>query len=169
MIFDEQCVTNSPNIVVGWSADDMRSRANQRAGVHAADTLDELAALAGIDGDGLAQSVGAYNESCITGHDSAFGRTAFPTPITQGPFYALKNHGITLITFAGLDVDAQFRVRRCDGSTIDGLYGIGELLGSSATMGNSFCSGMLVGPCITFGRLLGARLAAETQTTTTTS
>jgi succinate dehydrogenase/fumarate reductase flavoprotein subunit len=164
MIFDEQCVTNSPNIVVGWTADDMRSRANQRAGVHAADTLPQLAALAGIDADGLAASINAYNESCTTGQDSAFGRTTFPAPIAQSPFYALKNHGITLITFAGLDVDDHFRVRRSDGSIIEGLYGIGELLGSSATMGNSFCSGMLVGPCLTFGRLLGTRLAVETQT-----
>ena len=46
-----------------------------------------------------------------------------------------------------------------DGTTIANLYGLGELLGSAAYMGNSFCSGMLVGPCISFGRELGARLA----------
>jgi succinate dehydrogenase/fumarate reductase flavoprotein subunit len=161
MIFDERAVAESANIVVGWSADDMRQRANVRAGIHRADTVRELAELAGIDADGLANTVARYNDAIAAEAADEFDRTVRPAPIIEAPFYAMKNHGITLITFAGLDVDADFSVRSSDGTAISGLYAIGELLGSSATMGNSFCSGMLVGPCLTFGRLLGARLGHQ--------
>ena len=71
----------------------------------------------------------------------------------------MRNHGISLITFAGIDVDATLRVRRADGSIIDGLYAAGEILGAGATCGNSFCGGMVMGPAIIFGKLIGERLA----------
>lgn len=160
-VFDDRAVDESRNIVVGWSASDMRERAGTRAGVFVADTIEELAARAGIDAAGLRRTVDAYNTAARSGVDEAFRRTVMPAPIERPPFYAMRNHGITLITFAGVDVDAELRVRRSDGSVIEGLYGLGELLGSAVYMGNSFCSGMLVGPCLSFGRALGARLAKE--------
>ena len=161
-ILDDRAVSESRNIIVGWSADDLRTRANTRPGVREADTVGDLAELAGIDAAGLVATIEAYNAAVATGIDpNGLGRRIYPSRIDTPPYYAIQNHGITLITFAGLDVDASLAVRRTDGSTIAGLYAIGELLGSAATMGNSFCSGMLVGPCLTFGRLLGARLAKE--------
>ena len=160
-IFDERAVSESSNIVVGWSAEDMRARAGIRPGVFVADTIEELAAQADLPPDALRRTVDAYNASVDANYDADFGRTAFPARIDHAPFYAMRNHGITLITFAGVDVDTQLQVRRPDGTVIDHLYGLGELLGSAAYMGNSFCSGMLVGPCISLGRELGARLAAN--------
>ena len=123
-----------------------------------------MAVLAGGDylpPEALRRTVDAYNASVAANYDPDFGRTAFPARIDCAPFYAMRNHGITLITFAGVDVDVQLQVRRPDGTVIKHLYGLGELLGSAAYMGNSFCSGMLVGPCISFGRELGARLASN--------
>lgn len=157
-VFDDRAVEESPNIVVGWSADDMRSRAGVRPGVFVAETVEELALKAGLPPDALRESVALYNTAVESGHDSELGRRAFPAKIERPPFYAMRNHGITLITFAGVDVDEQLRIRRSDGSVIKNLYGLGELLGSAAYMGNSFCSGMLVGPCVSFGRDLGRRL-----------
>ena len=51
-----------------------------------------------------------------TASDPDFGRTFLPAPIEKPPFYAMRNHGVTLITFVGVDVDAELRVRREDGS-----------------------------------------------------
>ena len=167
-VFDDRAVDDSPNIVVGWTADDMRARAGVRPGVFVADTVADLAAMAGLPPEALAASVEAFNQAVDSGVDHEFGRTTFPARIERPPFYAMRNHGITLITFAGVDVDSDLRVRRADGSVIAGLYALGELLGSAAYMGNSFCSGMLVGPCISFGRFLGARLASEVRPSTTT-
>ena len=160
-VFDERAVELSPHLVVGWEPDDVRRLAGIREGLHVADTLGGLAQDAGIDADGLQATVEAYNEAVRRNRPDPLGRTARPTTIDHPPYYAMRNHGITLITFAGLDVDPQLRVRREDGSVIEGLYAAGELLGAAATSGNSFCGGMLITPALTFGRLLGRRLASR--------
>lgn len=158
-VFDDHAVEMSENIIAGWSKSDLRERAGRRAGVHAAPTLQELARLAGIDGEGLLKSVARYNGFVRDRVDTDFGRKFLPAPIEKPPFYALRNHGISLITFSGVDVDTSLRVRREDGSTIEGLYAAGEILGAGATCGNSFCGGMMMGPAMIFGRLIGERLA----------
>ncbi|MBX7185845.1 MAG: FAD-dependent oxidoreductase [Vicinamibacteria bacterium] len=158
-VFDDHAVEMSPNIVIGWSKSDLRERAGRRAGVHAAPTLAELARAAGIDEEGLQVSVARYNGFVRDRVDADFGRTFLPAPIEKPPFYAMRNHGISLITFAGVDVDGSLRVRREDGSTIEGLYAAGEILGAGATCGNSFCGGMVMGPAMIFGKLIGERLA----------
>lgn len=161
-VFDDKARLSSVPMVVGWSPDDVLAKAGTRKGVHKADTIGELAALAGIDPAGLAGTVERYNAAVAAGSDTEFGRTHLPAPIADGPFFAMENHGITLITFSGLDVDEQLRVRRADGTPLPGVHALGELIGAAATCGNSFCGGMLVTPALTFGRLLGRRLATGT-------
>lgn len=160
-VFDDRARLESVPMVIGWSPEDVLAKAGLRAGVHKAGTLAELAALAGIAPDGLAATVERYNAAAAAGYDAEFGRTHLPAPIAEPPFFAMENHGITLITFAGVDVDGGLRVRRTDGTAAEGVYAIGELIGAAATCGNSFCGGMLVTPALTFGRLLGRRLAAQ--------
>ena len=157
-IFDDRGLRDSGTIVVNWTPDDLRERANKRVGVSCADTLEELAVLTGIDPSGLHEAVTRYNDMVSRGVDQDFGRTYLPAPISEPPYYALENHGVTLVTFAGLDVDAQMHVRREDGSVIEGLYAVGEVIGAAATTGQSFCSGMLITPALVHGRALGARL-----------
>jgi succinate dehydrogenase/fumarate reductase flavoprotein subunit len=159
MVLDDRAVASSSPVVVDWSADDLRAAAGRREGVCAAGTLEDLARAAGIDPAGLAATVGEYNRALAAGAPDPLGRTARPAPVAEPPFYALRNHGTTLVTFAGLDVDARLRVRRRDGSVIPGLYAAGEVLGAAATSGNAFCGGMLLTPALSFGRLLGRRLA----------
>lgn len=146
-------------LVVGCTPDDIRAMANTREGVHSAGSLAELAVAAGIDAAGLCGTVDEYNAAVARGVDPDFGRTHLPAPIVRPPFYAIRNHGIALVTFAGLDIDDRFRVRDAVGRPIPHLYAVGEVIGAAATCGQSFCSGMLVTPAITFGRLLGRMLA----------
>ncbi len=165
-VFDDAMLESTRegrSLVVGWTPEDLRAKAGHRVGVHSAETLEELAELAGIDPAGLAATAERYNEAVASGSDPDFGRTHLPLPLKQGPFYAIRNHGISLVTFAGLDIDSELRVRRTDGTPIPHLYAIGEVIGAAATCGQSFCSGMLVTPAITFGRLLGRRLAASAE------
>lgn len=157
-VFDDRARRSSVPMVAGWSPEDVLAKAGERKGVHRAGTLAELAALTGVDPDGLAGTVERYNTAVAAGRDAEFGRAHLPAPIADPPFFAMENHGITLITFAGLDVDEDLRVRRADGTSMDGVYALGELIGAGATCGNSFCGGMLVTPALTFGRLLGRRL-----------
>jgi glycine/D-amino acid oxidase-like deaminating enzyme len=158
-VFDDVAVDESVPMIVNWTPDDVRARANVREGVHRADTLEELAQLAGIDVGGLLTTVNRYNDAVDSGHDSEFGREILPARIERAPFYAMRQHGITLVTFVGLDVDGQMRVRREDGSIIGGLYATGEVIGATATTGQSFCSGMMITPGVVHGRLLARRLA----------
>jgi hypothetical protein len=163
-VFDDAALTaasgGARQIVVGREPDEVRAMCGTRPGLHSADTLEELAGLAGIDPAGLEATVATYNGYVADGADPDFGRTHLPAPIAQGPFYALRNHAITLVTFQGLDIDTECRVRAVDGEPIGGLFAVGEVIGAGATCGNSFCSGMMLTPALTLGRLLGARLAA---------
>jgi succinate dehydrogenase/fumarate reductase flavoprotein subunit len=159
-IADDRAVEESVPMVVNWSPDDVRARANVREGVTKADTLAGIAALTGIDEAGLLATVARYNELVARGEDPDFGRTFLPAPIEKPPFYAMRNHGVTLITFVGVDVDADLRARREDGTVVPGLYAVGEVIGATATTGQSFCSGMMITPGVVLGRLLGRRLGA---------
>lgn len=146
--------------VNGASLDELRAAAGSHAAIHTAETIEELARLAGIDPAGLVTTVQRYNAAVDAGRDPDFGRTHLPSRLETPPFYALENHGTTLITFAGVDVDGDLRVRRDDGTVVEGLYAAGEILGAAATTGNAFCGGMLLTPALSFGRLLGERLSA---------
>ncbi len=161
-IFDDAALSLSTGtmneMIVGKDPDQVRAMADTRPGVHSAGSLGELAAKAGIDAVGLEDTVAKYNGYVVAGEDPEFGRTYLPAPIAQGPFYAVRNHAITLVTFQGLDIDAEFAVRDESGVVIPGLFAIGEVIGAGATCGNTFCSGMLMTPALTFGRLLGLRL-----------
>lgn len=163
-IFDDLAVSQSigttDQMIVGLDPDEVRAVMNTRPGLHAAPTIEALAELAGIDALALAETIEAFNRAVEAGSDDDFGRTYLPAPIAQGPFYAVRNHAITLVTFQGLDIDDSFAVRDASGDAIPGLYAAGEVIGAGATCGNSFCSGMLVTPALTFGRLLGLRLAS---------
>lgn len=161
-IFDDAALSLSTGgmnqMVVGKEPEEVRAMVDNRPGLHSASSIEGLARAAGIDPAGLVETVAAYNRAVEAGQDPDFGRTYLPAPIAQAPFYAIRNHAITLVTFQGLDIDDSFAVRDESGEAIAGLYAVGEVIGAGATCGNSFCSGMLVTPALTFGRLLGERL-----------
>src|SRR5262249_25103867 len=108
----------------------------ERAGgtLYRADTIEALAASAGIDADGLPKTVRAYNEAVLAGQLETLlprrsSRSGVPTPIETAPFYAIPIcPGITN-TMGGIAIDGHARVRRADGSTIDGLYAAGGCTG----------------------------------------
>ncbi|NKZ08250.1 FAD-dependent oxidoreductase [Actinomadura latina] len=160
MVFDARALRESRPMVHGWSPADLDARCGRRRGLHRAGDPAGLARLAGIDPAGLTAELARYNAAVAAGTDGAFGRRHLPAPIAEPPFYAIENHPVTLITFAGLDVDAGLRVRREDGAAIPGLYAVGEVIGSAAVNGNAFCSGMCLTPALAFGRLVGRRLAS---------
>ena len=73
----------------------------------------------------------------------------------------MENHGIALLTYAGIDVDTDLRVRREDGSVFANLYAIGEAIGGAATHGHAILSGMTCTPAIVFGRLVAQHLTSS--------
>lgn len=160
-IFDDRGRRESVPMVVGWSPQDIAEKANDRAGVYSAASIAELARTAGIDPPGLQATIDQYNRAVAVGRDEAFSREFLPAPIAEPPFFAMRNHGIALLTYAGLDVDVTARVRRSDGQVFANLFAIGEAMGGAATHGHAILSGMTCTPAIVYGRLVARDLAQK--------
>lgn len=163
VVFDERIFEQAPQLVSGgfgsdWTPEDVRKSFDKGTNMFfKADSLEELAAAASIDAEGLLATVADYNRAQASGKD-AFGREHMPLPISEGPFYAIQLQSWLLTSFAGVAVDGELRVVRKDGSPVHNLYAAGELLGGGAFMGRSYCGGMFVTPALTFGRLLGQEI-----------
>ncbi|MBK6598297.1 MAG: FAD-dependent oxidoreductase [Proteobacteria bacterium] len=165
LVFDEVILRDAPAMVHGappgelrdWTTDELADAFTVAPAFTSANTLEELAIVAGIDPAGLVATVQNYNAGQASGSD-VLGRRHLPRPIVQAPFYAIRHQGGTLISVAGLAVDGQLRVTRPNGDAIKGLYAAGELLGNGTLSGQAFCAGMMVTPALTFGRWLGANL-----------
>jgi fumarate reductase flavoprotein subunit len=107
-----------------------------RAGgtIHRAETLADLARLAGIDADGLAQTVAVYNAACGSGALASLAPPRSsdryqPMPITTAPFVAIPACAGITYTMGGIRIDGDARVLRENGSAVPGLYAAGTTTG----------------------------------------
>ena len=92
-----------------------------------ADTLEELAALTGIDAEGLAETVREYNGYCRDGFDWGFYKEAENLlPLTEGPFYAVSGFMATDGAFGGIKVNPARQAYARDGGLVEGLYCVGD-------------------------------------------
>ncbi len=106
-----------------------------------ADSLDDLAAAAGIDAEGLAATVAVYNVACPTGDFRPLERDGLATralapaksnwagPIEQPPFRAFPIVAANCFTFGGLKTNPNAQVVNMDGEAMPGLYAVGETMG----------------------------------------
>lgn len=118
----------------------------------AGETVEELAANMGVDADGLAATVEAYNAAVDAGFDGEFGRV--PTAKLEAPFVALAVTPCVIITYGGIARNTDSQVIRADGEPIEGLFCAGETSCNSAFMG------FTISNAITWGRIAGAAAAA---------
>jgi succinate dehydrogenase/fumarate reductase flavoprotein subunit len=142
-------------------------------------TLEALAAQAGIDAVGFAKTVAAFNSSAADGQDPAFGKGSRAynrfqgdplngpnpciAPIGRGPFYAIKMVIGDLGTYAGIKTDTHARALDADGQVIDGLYAAGNDM-TSIMGGNYPGAGITLGPALTFGFIAGRHIAGGNKT-----
>jgi succinate dehydrogenase/fumarate reductase flavoprotein subunit len=139
-------------------------------------TWGELAQAAGIDAEGLEQTVQAFNRDAVQGQDPAFGRgsTSFNryladpeqhpnpcvAPLKDGPFYAVKVVMGDLGTFDGLQTSVNGEVKRADGRIVEGLYAVGN--DRASIMGGHYPgAGITHGPNMTFGYLTARHIASR--------
>lgn len=119
-----------------------------------ADTLEELAAALGIDPVGLVQSVKEHNDCIVAGTTDTFGSN--PTtmkPITQAPYYGCRRTATIMGTIAGLAVNDNFHVLRQDGTTVENLYAVGEVMFGNVMDDLYPLSGTALATAINGGRL----------------
>lgn len=142
-----------------------------------ADSIEALARKAGIDPQGLAETVRRNNEFARTGKDLDFGRgdSAYDryyadkrvkpnpclAPIERPPFYAVVTWPGDIGTNGGLVTDEKARVLSESGTVIEGLYAIGNT--AACVMGSKYPgAGATIGPCMVFG-YIAARHALRVQ------
>jgi fumarate reductase flavoprotein subunit len=162
VVYDEAIRREAPPFFT--LPDGAMSRFGKLPGYRRADSLAELAQLTGMDPAKLSQTIEDYNAGVASGAPDPTGREHRPLPIAEAPFYAVRHVGWSIVGFAGLKVDDELRVLDRAGAPIPNLYAAGEILGLGATSGNAFVGGMSVTPAMTFGRILGDRLAKAAKT-----
>jgi fumarate reductase flavoprotein subunit len=135
--------------------------------MHAAGTIEELAAGLGMDPTVLAGTVARYNRACADGRDAEFAKAAkFLRPIVRPPFYAARVRPATIcLTSCGLRIDPDARVLGASGWPVPGLFAAGECTGG--VLGDRYLgSGNSLGNGATMGRVAGTEAVAHTRTTT---
>ena len=126
-----------------------------------ADTLDELAALMGVDAENLKATIAEYNRHCIggdlEGQPDEFGRTLFGPAIDTAPFYAGPRVPTVHHTMGGVRIDSTCRVYNENGEIIENLYAAGEVTGG--IHGTNRLGGNALADTIVFGRIAGESAA----------
>ncbi len=125
-----------------------------------ADTLAELARLAGVDAAGLEASVAQTHELVQSGDADRFGRSFAGKAPLEAPFYGVKVTGALFHTQGGLEVDTDGRVLRSSGEPFANLYaGGGAARGVSGSGANGYIAGNGLLTATTLGRLAGEHAA----------
>ncbi|HEX9032122.1 MAG TPA: FAD-binding protein [Streptosporangiaceae bacterium] len=132
-----------------------------------APTLAEVAAMAGIDPAGLAATVGAYNSAALAGQPDPAGKPADVVRALLRPPYSVIDLSVRpsaaypapMMTLGGLLVAEETgKVRREDGSMVDGLYAAGR--SAVGLCSRSYVSGLSLADCVFSGRRAGRHAAA---------
>jgi len=92
-----------------------------------ANTIEELASKLEIPADAFVKTIKRYNELAKSGIDSDFGKE--PTklrPIEKGPFYGIAVGNWLLCTFNGIRINTNLQAIKEDGTSIEGLYVVGN-------------------------------------------
>jgi succinate dehydrogenase/fumarate reductase flavoprotein subunit len=139
-----------------WSEDNSAEVA--KGWIKSAESIAALAALVGLDGDALMDSVRRWNRCCEMRHDADFGRSLMLAPIVEPPFYAVELSPSMLNTQGGPRRNENGQIVRPDGTPVPRLYSAGEL---GSIYSYLYQGTGNIGECLAFGRLSGRNAAAE--------
>ncbi|MCI8565808.1 MAG: FAD-dependent oxidoreductase [Lachnospiraceae bacterium] len=121
--------------------------------VFSGSTIEELAARAGIEPQGLSDTLAAYNSYAEAGEDLQFGRTENLIPFESEQYYAVRTVPYILLTKGGVEIDTTAAVLREDGSAVEGLYACGELIGGANLGGYGSHGGLAHATCFVWGTI----------------
>lgn len=139
-----------------------------------AETLTELAVAIGVDAEGMAAAVAAFNRSARAGRDAEFGRGSNPYDrhlgdpqaphpnlgtIETPPFFAMPVLPGAVGTKGGPSTDINGQVLDWQGHPIAGLFAAGNAAESVIGPG-VLSSGMTLGLALTWGWLAGTAAAS---------
>ena len=150
-----------PNISWKIVRDKMLPGLIEKGFVVKADTIEELAQKLGLPPKALKATVERYNALAKKGEDTDYGKEPHRlTPVDAAPFYGAKNTGWMLCTMDGIQINTDMNAIDTEGNPIPGLYVIGNDSGGYfANEYPNLATGMACGRTVTFGRLVGLKLA----------
>lgn len=133
--------------------------------VYKADTIGELAKLAGIDAESLEASVKEFNEAIAKGTAKSLNpphNRRTPHPVSTAPFYAIPMSGGIANTYGGPKIDPKGRVVDLDDKPIPGLYAAGAAAGGLWYAED--IPGSQISSALCFGRIAARDAAARAKT-----
>ncbi|HUJ69128.1 MAG TPA: FAD-dependent oxidoreductase [Syntrophorhabdales bacterium] len=130
--------------------------------IFVADSLPELAAKTGMDGEGLQKTVGEYNGFCEKGHDDVFNKShRLLRPIKTPRFYAGRFLPGAYGSVGGIKINQRTEVLDKRWQVIPGLFAAGT--DACSIYGDSYVfilPGNTMGFAINSGRIAGENAAA---------
>ena len=137
--------------------------AEEAGAIHRAANAGELAAFIGCEPATVAKTMAEVEAMARGEKEDSFGRDFTTRPPLQPPYCIAKVTGALFHTQGGLEIDADGRVKRPDGTTLPNLFaGGGAARGLSGPSDWGYLSGSGLLMATNFGRLAGtaaARLA----------
>lgn len=141
-----------------------------------ATSLEILAGKIGVSSSALQQTIERYNDYCVRGKDTEFGKGESElnrfngdkkvapnpclAPIKEGPFAAMAVYAAEIGCSSGLDTDEDGRVLNREGQPIRGLFACGNDM-SSVMRGTYPGPGTTLGPGVVFGYRIAMAVAEE--------
>jgi fumarate reductase flavoprotein subunit len=128
----------------------------------AADSIEELCGLTGINLAGLTETIKEYNAAAASGNDSFFfKKQRFLRPLGGGKLYAARHFPAGYGSLGGVTVNDLLEVLKPGGDKIPGLYACGT--DACGIFGDSYCfylPGNTMGFAINSGRMAGVNAAS---------
>ena len=134
-----------------------------RAGaIKTADTIEDLARLAGLPADGLTRTFDRLRTVSAGMAGDAFGRDFSKTEPLAPPYRIVRVSGAVFHTQGGLDVDADARVKRRQGGVFPNLFaGGGAARGVSGANASGYIAGNGLLTATSLGKIAGRNAAAQ--------
>lgn len=159
-VFDDATRAAGAGLIVGGFSETLDDEVAAGT-VFKADTIAGLARQIGIPAAALEATIAKWNEDTAAGADTEWGRTAGMGPIATAPFYAFATYSTSFDNSGGLKINTDAQVVDVWGNVIPRLYAAGQI--SGGVIGEHYPgSGTALNALVTFGRIAGAKAAAET-------
>lgn len=131
-------------------------QAVEKGEAYAADSLEELADLSGVNKDKLLETVKDYNQMIATGEDTSFGKVLTGhTPIETPKYYGVKIIAASIGTMTGIQTDTSAHVLDLNGNVIPNLYAAGEVANGAFFYKVYPASGTSIQMSLSLGRIAG--------------
>lgn len=147
---------NDRDVEMEWSADNLKEV--EQGILKRADTLDELAAIIGVDVSELKATVERWNAMTAAANDDQYGRPpGSMVTIAEPPFYAGEIWPIVSNTQGGPVHDARQRIIDVHGEPVPRLFAAGEM---GSCFGHLYLAGGNIAECVISGWVAGREAAA---------